>query len=265
MFRSADRMARALRQWEFWRMYARLAKHFDPPIAAIRGYTTGRGEFPATWIVRTPLGRIRLATDTVDDLITLGECFGKLDYRIPEDAEVVVDAGANVGFAAMYFLTHAPNCKVICIEPDPRNLRRLHGVIEDHGLQERIEVIPAAVGTQAGTAVLATEETGRYGFVRDADAESVVSQDDRYSTDIEVEMVPLGEVVRDVLSQYGRISLLKLDIEGLEVPTLQSLTNAELSHIDIIYAETDDNSLVLEGFEPGRQGGIRSWRRKSDA
>ncbi len=38
-------------------------------------------------------------------MITLVECFGKLDYLADEDISCVVDFGSNIGVSAGYFLT----------------------------------------------------------------------------------------------------------------------------------------------------------------
>lgn len=57
------------------------------------------------------------------DMDIFYEIFYKKIYELPESPEkcVIIDAGANVGFAALYFLHLMPGATIYCIEPDPDN------------------------------------------------------------------------------------------------------------------------------------------------
>jgi len=41
------------------------------------------------------------------------------------NADLIIDAGANVGYSSVYFLSNFPNCRVIAIEPDGDNFASL--------------------------------------------------------------------------------------------------------------------------------------------
>lgn len=251
-------MLRAARGREFWRMYARLPFIVTPGFKAAWAYTTGRAEFPSAWRVKTPSGPITLTAYSIDDLLTIGECFGKLDYRVDKDARLIIDGGANAGYATIYFLTHAPTAHVICIEPDPRNIKRLRELVAKHNMTERITILQCAIGPRNDTVTFTTEATGRYGHVTDA-AATVEGKD------LVVEMVSLSDVVREALTRFERVSLLKLDIEGLEAASLLSLDPQLLSQLDAIYAETANPDPVLTGLTSRRQGGVVGWRRTKTA
>lgn len=51
------------------------------------------------------------------------------EYNLPKlknkDIKVIIDGGANVGLAAIYFTTLYPAATIICVEPDPENHKQL--------------------------------------------------------------------------------------------------------------------------------------------
>ena len=51
-----------------------------------------------------------------------------------DDIRLVVDCGANVGYASAYFLSHFPQARVIAVEPDDQKFEALRRnlVIELH-------------------------------------------------------------------------------------------------------------------------------------
>jgi len=54
------------------------------------------------------------------------EIFIHGDYSFPvQDARTILDVGANVGFASMYFACRYPGAKIFAIEPDPVSFRHL--------------------------------------------------------------------------------------------------------------------------------------------
>lgn len=247
-------MLRAARSPEFWRMYARLPLVITPGAKAAWAYTTGRGEFPSAWHVKTPSGTIGLTANSIDDLLTIGECFGKLDYRVDSEAQLIIDGGANAGFATIYFLTHAPNAHVICVEPDPRNVERLNHLMAAHNMTNRVTVLQCAIGPKEGRVTFTTEATGRYGHV--SESPSAAGEND-----LTVDMLSLNDVLKEALSDFDRVSLLKLDIEGLEAASLLSIEPVILDRVDVIYAETPSPEPVLVGMTSRRQGGVVRWRR----
>ena len=116
----------------------------------------------------------------------------------------VVDVGANIGYYAL--LTRSaiglPG-QIICFEPEPSNLSELKGVIKANGFTN-IEVRPQAVGQKAGKISLAL---GLNGVVQE--------QGGSEGEAIEVEMVCLDEALDQP------VDLIKIDVEGYELPVLK--------------------------------------------
>jgi FkbM family methyltransferase len=141
-------------------------------------------------------------------------------YRI----EVIVDAGANVGASALWFLNAAPEARVVCFEPTAQNHRCLAANLasfpkaEAHhwGLfsQERTAELFLGKNQCMQNSLVASVEVG-------GDSETITLK--RASSEFD----RLG---------LQRISILKIDTEGCEMPILEDLGN-RLALVDQIYVE----------------------------
>ena len=70
---------------------------------------------------------------------------------------VIVDAGANIGAASLWFTTKFPAAKVVAVEPDPDNARILR---RNLARQPNCTVLEAAIGSTPGFVAFATEGSG---------------------------------------------------------------------------------------------------------
>jgi FkbM family methyltransferase len=132
----------------------------------------------------------------------------------------VIDAGAHKGI----FTVRAARAgaRVIALEPETSNRAALCQNLARNGC-DRVEVLPAALWSQAGEAVL-------HYFGGDASTNfSLILGDDDGSTDT-VPTVTLQSLVE----QLGHVDLIKLDIEGAEVPVLRSTPPETLQRINRI-------------------------------
>lgn len=151
---------------------------------------------------------------------------------LPADFHIatVVDVGANVGAAALWFLGAAPEARVVCFEPSRQN----HDC-----LVHNLAAFPNA-------------EAHRFGLFSD-DREislhlgaSQCMQHSIYSSG-ETGTATETVVLRDAAAQFDalgvdRVSILKIDTEGCEVPILERL-GGRLDAVDILYLEwhSDDD------------------------
>lgn len=60
---------------------------------------------------------------------------------------VVVDAGANIGAASLFFRKRFPEAAIVAVEPDPENLRVLRLNLARH---QSMFIVPAAIGCRDG-------------------------------------------------------------------------------------------------------------------
>jgi FkbM family methyltransferase len=194
------------------------------PIDGARRYFTPGGSYPHRCEVRTPLGVVAPTLQSQHDMITVNEIFCREDYRVGDEAEVVVDIGSNIGISALYFLTRSERATVRLFEPVPRNVERLR---ENLGAFEgRWRLDETAVADRDDEETFSIEPTGRYGGLGLGHAESIT-----------VRVRHIDEVLREALEEKGRIDVLKLDTEGVEARTLAAASPELLSRVRVIFAE----------------------------
>jgi FkbM family methyltransferase len=114
------------------------------------------------------------------------------------EAPVIIDAGANVGAAALWFSLQFPEAVVLAVEPDPANVELCRANTRG---RSNIIVHPCAVGAQPGAVAL--ERHAGHSW-----ATQTVRSDDG------VRVVPIAELCETVPS--GTLFLVKVDIEGFE-------------------------------------------------
>lgn len=125
---------------------------------------------------------------------------------------MIVDVGANIGLASLFFIEIAPQATILAFEPNPRTCRILQ---ENLGAREvNATMYEVALGAAAGTGVLVEVEdnAGR--------CEDYLSHLGTFGTGREI------EVAVDALSSFlpkGTIDLIKLDAEGAEVEIIEEL------------------------------------------
>lgn len=163
--------------------------------------------------------------------VYLGRVYGALDVLL--DVGLVVDCGANVGFASAYFLNRFPSCTLIAIEPDSGNFSMLvRNLLPFKG---RTTLLHAGVWSHDGGLVMAEEphadgrEWARQ--VRACRSGEVPS----------ITAVSLATVLDE--SGFSRISLLKIDVEGAEAELFSSGYERWIDRVDTIAIELHDDTV----------------------
>jgi FkbM family methyltransferase len=131
------------------------------------------------------------------------------DYSLepPAPPQVILDLGANIGAAAVYFATRWPEARIVALEPDPATFARL---ARNTSTFERVTALQLAVAGEAGEATLY-----RTGYTLTG---SLVGGDG-HGEPIAVETVSLDWLVGGPCE--GRVDLVKFDVEGLELDVLR--------------------------------------------
>jgi FkbM family methyltransferase len=136
------------------------------------------------------------------ELFALEDIFEAGEYEAVADAEpaVVVDLGANVGQAAMWFRARFPAARIVCVEPDPRTFATLR---RNLGGDRLVTLRNAAVTAADGPVRLDRAPDSSWGT--------------RVGGSTTGPEVP-GLSLETILAEQGleQVDLLKVDIEGLE-------------------------------------------------
>jgi FkbM family methyltransferase len=132
---------------------------------------------------------------------------------LPDDAETILDLGANVGLAARFFAERYPTARIICYEADPivaaraqRNLCHL----------PQVEIRVAAITGHTGKVTLHREARDSWGTGEHAQGEPFETQ---------------AKSLEDTLAEFESIDVLKLDIEGSEYQAIDRCGNLELARV----------------------------------
>jgi len=149
-----------------------------------------------------------------------------------EDVRLIIDCGANVGYASAYLLTRHPQAEVLAVEPDASNYAALQLNMAPYG--DRIKAVRAAVWSHPGT--LAIEESS----YRDGREWSKQVREARPGEPDGLPAVTVAGLLAE--SGHERISILKVDIEGAEAVVFAEGYEAWLPQVDNLLIELHDDS-----------------------
>jgi FkbM family methyltransferase len=201
---------------------------FESPVSVLKDELFSSSLHNKRVSLKTPVGRLQANLHSPVDLSTVMGVFCRQDYRLAPTAKVVVDIGANIGIASLYFLSRSTDVVVYAYEPVPRNVERCLQNTEPFAA--RFSLSPTAVGTRTQMVRFGVEPTGKFGGMKLDSPES-----------IEVPCVSINHVMEQVLSRHDRVHCLKIDIEGSEAEVLSSMHASYWSRVDCIFAENCDS------------------------
>lgn len=199
--------------------------------------------------IRHPL-RIRVGTS---DLKCFNEVVlaGDYDFELPESSpRVVIDGGANAGYASALFASRYPSADIIAVEPENSNFEMLCANTQAF---PNVRAIRAAIWNRKAQMSVADKNVAHWGFrfeeARDGDKEAVESI-----------------TMEEIMARGGRreIDLLKLDVEGAERELFSAGFESWLPRVRILLIEIhDDVPGCIEAFQNAIDKiGFRITRRK---
>jgi hypothetical protein len=147
-------------------------REYQDPLDGFRRYLLGRGQYPASIVMNTPIGPLTFTVYSYDDILTVNEIFCRRDYPARAQHRVIVDFGSNIGISAAYFLSFAPKSFVYLYEPLRSNIERLQDNLRQ--FEGRYALQEVAVGQADGEVKFGWEHTGRYGGIGPMDGQVCV-------------------------------------------------------------------------------------------
>jgi FkbM family methyltransferase len=149
---------------------------------------------------------INLRTKSTD-LLTFHQIFTfkEYDMHFKDEPKFIIDAGANIGLAALYFNKNYPKAKIIAIEPEKANFKMLEINSKNH---KNFYLYKRALSNQANLVLNVVDKgLGNWGFVTEGEGslgkQSVVDT---------VQTITIDEIMNEYNLEF--IDLLKIDIEG---------------------------------------------------
>ena len=153
---------------------------------------------------------------------------GDYEFDIEPKPNVIIDAGANVGLASIYFANKYPTAKIIAVELSPSNFQVL---VNNTTLYKNIEAINAGLWPKNQILKFNEEGISPWGY-------KVNNKLDGNSNSIDSITIP------DIIERYSikKIDLLKVDIEGAEVELFSENYDSWLPITNYIMIEFHDRS-----------------------
>lgn len=157
-----------------------------------------------------------------------------LEYRADSAAPRILDCGANVGLASLYFKRRCPSARITAYEADPALFESLRANLDANRAGD-VETIHAALWTTDGRVTFQADgsESGMISTLSGAGA----------GTAVDVPSLRLRDLIEG--DANGHIDLLKLDIEGAE--------DAVLADCEPVLARVRAIVLDLHEFDPARR------------
>lgn len=148
------------------------------------------------------------------------------DFSLKKEPNLIVDAGANIGAASIFFRMKYPDAELVSIEPDARNFEVLAMNLNNDDLSTPIR---AALWNQS------THLSLDYSIAAEC---AVMTKDNGYETDQKkmIETITIPEIIQ----RFGPIDILKIDIEGAEKHLFDESANDWLKSVNVIMIELHD-------------------------
>lgn len=180
------------------------------------------------------------------DLLVFSEFFLEEGYLFhakkierKEDVKFILDAGANIGCAALFLYVWFPNAKIVCLEPETENFQLLTRNVQINGLSGKIDVVNKAIWNTVTRLNLMQRDWSTDAFhVMDKEI-----SDEVIST---TETITISRVMDDVGAE--RIDFLKMDIEGAEKVLFEDRQHSKdfLSHVRHLVIEVHEEFVATE-------------------
>ena len=190
------------------------------------------------------------------DIATFDQVFvdQEYDFVVQKSPRVIVDAGANIGLASIYFANKYPESKIIAIEPEASNYALLKTNVAPY-----LNIIPlnAALWNRNEEISLVDPGLGKWGFMtqkEDGQEEALGNMCHK------VQGVTVDKLMED--NGVARIDVLKIDIEGAEREVFAD-SSSWIGKVDALIVELHERkkSGCNRSFYNGSNGFDVEWKQ----
>jgi FkbM family methyltransferase len=207
-----------------------------------------RVKFPETPWLYLREGRPDL--DSFSEIL-VDEVYALVLRRIRE-CRTIIDLGANIGLASLYFAVHYPQATIVPVEPHPGNYEMLIKNLQGLLASGRCRPLRAAIWSEERPLV-ADPRKPLDGY----NAFAVCEPRQELEASPRIAGVTIPKILRD--SNWDRVDLVKMDIEGAEIEVFRGNPDW-LAKVRAIAIEFHgDSRRVCEFDRITRQYGFREY------
>ena len=190
------------------------------------------------------------------DAAVYDQIFLKREYDFKErfPPQVIIDAGANIGLASVYFAIRFPDARIIAIEPEDSNVELLRLNTRDY---TNVVVVHGALWSRDEQLHVIDHRLGKWGFM-------TAPIDDKSPQGDVINQETRGMTVPSLLKAYGigHVDIFKIDIEGAEKELFEHC-ETWIGKVDALIVELHDRMKpgCSDSFNTGASGFEMKWRR----
>lgn len=173
-----------------------------------------------------------------------------LDFDVKKQPGVIIDAGANIGLASIYFSNRFPEAKIFAIEPEESNFKMLSMNVAPY---HNIKPIHAALWNENKEINLVDPGFGNWGFMTQEND----GKEEKFGEQCHTVQ---GMTVEAIMKAWEieHIDVLKIDIEGAEREVFYD-PSLWIEHVDALVVE------IHERLKPGCNSSFYSGAKGFDA
>lgn len=162
------------------------------------------------------------------DFTVFEDIFLKHEYHFKHRSKphFILDAGANIGLAAVFFKRKFPDVSIICIEPEPSNFEMLKKNTEKYN---GITCIRKGVWNKTCSLQILDDGLGEWGFTVKEVSDGLPNT---------VQAVSISDIMKE--NGIQKIDVLKMDIEGSEMEVMSENYEDWISKTQTLLIETHD-------------------------
>ncbi len=176
----------------------------------------------------------------LDEFFSFVEVFVLREYDHPDidwpRLRTIVDVGANVGAATLWFARRSRDAAIVAVEPARESIATLEANVHANDLADRVRVVPAALSDRTGRTYLMRNGSSVYAHTGAASSRGAETVD--------------GVALPDLLERWGigEVDLLKLDCEGAEFDCLYACDETILRRVRAIVGEYHGEGREISGL-----------------
>ena len=196
--------------------------------------------------------KIKIA-DSTSFLGSLEEIFrGEIyKFKTESDSVTIIDCGANIGLATLYFKRLFPNARIIAYEPDPNIFAIMRNNIDAFGFD----------GIILKNEAISNKE-GEVNFHLEGGHSGMIVQNTSETNVVPVRCARL----KNILSKFEEVTFLKIDIEGHENEVIFDI-EPELKKVQYLFLEyhsfMDSNQQLGEILNTITRAGMRYYLKEA--
>jgi len=165
--------------------------------------------------------------EKTSDIEVFKQIFIDKDYGFPVniDPKLIIDGGANAGYASLFFADRFPKAEIIAIEPEDSNFEVL---VKNTARYKQIKPIKAGLWHKKVNLKIVDKNVDKWGFRTE--------ESDCHNTDVPA--MTIDEILKQ--SKHNEIDILKLDVEGAEKEIFSYNYDSWLGKVNILIIELHD-------------------------